>query len=394
MPVLSPTQYLEGLEASLRHSPEAAKLVVEASDYFNRRWWHELATTLLKLLTDSAEARSVAADIHLNVIIPVRLDIAPELYVKIVYITVSNMSNEVEAHALLEGATNSILGVGGSKDQSYRCLQCIKALLLMANNVTLEARRLIDGVEEFANSLQTHDLSYVLRAFLAKALCRQYELLSEFTRFYDNVFDLVTYCEKAELPLVDSEIQGLAYKAALAALLSPSIHNFGRLLTFPQLVKSLDSSNDAWLLEWVRLCNAGEVSASEAFVESHRDVINTIPDVVNALPTLAKKVRLMALLHLIFYTPADKRTFRFDQIGSRCAVAPEKVGTLLLSALALHLIEGTIDGLDNTIKVSWVQPRVLSLDEVRELAKRVGEWRKSVKETAAFVEELAKEIPK
>lgn len=33
--------------------------------------------------------------------------------------------------------------------------------------------------------------------------------------------------------------------------------------------------------------------------------------------------------------------------------------------LALHLIEGVIDEVDGSVQVSWVQPRILTLPQVR-----------------------------
>ena len=33
--------------------------------------------------------------------------------------------------------------------------------------------------------------------------------------------------------------------------------------------------------------------------------------------------------------------------------------------LALHLIEGVIDQVDGSVQVSWVQPRILTLPQVR-----------------------------
>ena len=101
----------------------------------------------------------------------------------------------------------------------------------------------------------------------------------------------------------------------------------------------------------------------------------------------------MALLHLVFNTRADSRVFTFETLASRCNVDLKSVETLLLQALALHLIEGRVDGLESKVEVTWLQPRVVDKDDIAALAARVKEWRAVAKKTAENVGRLAQEVP-
>ena len=60
--------------------------------------------------------------------------------------------------------------------------------------------------------------------------------------------------------------------------------------------------------------------------------------------------------------------------NSRChpprAAAPPPVANRA-QTLALHLIEGVIDEVDGSVQVSWVQPRILTLPQVRARGARL-----------------------
>lgn len=42
--------------------------------------------------------------------------------------------------------------------------------------------------------------------------------------------------------------------------------------------------------------------------------------------------------------------------------------------MQVHLIEGVIDQVDGTIHVSWVQPRVLGIQQIKSLRNRLDSW--------------------
>lgn len=401
---LDPGSYLEALEVSLSGNPQAQQDICEAKNSCLKRHWFEMSEALLRALK-YPEILSIAFDLHDYAIMPTRADFSPTTYSKLLYLIVFSTSMTATAPLtpaevteecqkglkILDSATASLVANGYT--QGIHCVNCIRSLVHMQLGSVLEAKRLLDIVSEFTATLQTHEIDPLLLALLYKSRIREYELGRQYGKFYQTVFDVINYSERSEMIILEAEMSALAYKTVIAALLSTETFNFGRLLMFAPFTSRLKGNSDAWLLQLVEICNEGDVVGFEAFVTVNSDAIRNIPDLHESLPKLQRKVRQMALLHLVFYTPAESRTFTFAALATRCCLPKEGVEELLLSALALKIIEGTLDGLEETIEVSWVQPRILSVAEIRELANRIGGWVNLVKETSKQVTELAKMIP-
>jgi 26S proteasome regulatory subunit N9 len=62
------------------------------------------------------------------------------------------------------------------------------------------------------------------------------------------------------------------------------------------------------------------------------------------------------------------------------------VAFLISFPLQVHLIEGIIDEVDSTVHVSWVQPRVLGIPQVKALRERLDAWDGKVHATLHSVE--------
>lgn len=374
-----------------------------ALDEYNRRHWHEMSVELLAAYQDPAVLHH-AHELHEHVLLAVRSDISPIVYVKLLHYTCLSLGSTLEkALAVVESAAACLLGQGAT--QGSYALQCLRASLLLestwGNDAAVPggapntARKLLEDVEAYTRTLQMHEIEPLLLALLCRARARDFELRQQYTMYYRNSFDIVTYSEKAELAIMEAEMKSLAFKTVVAALLSEEIFNFGKFINFQPFVTPLEQSpEDVWLLQWMRLCNEGDVKGFESFATNHAANVKGVPDLVGAAPLLSRKVRLMALLHLVFYTPFNERTFSFQTVASRCVVEEQEAEPLLLTALAQGIVRGRMDGLTKEVNITWVEPRVLSLQEVKELATHVGRWRQQVENVSEYVSGLVSTMAK
>ncbi|KAH7833936.1 hypothetical protein Vadar_011245 [Vaccinium darrowii] len=78
--------------------------------------------------------------------------------------------------------------------------------------------------------------------------------------------------------------------------------------------------------------------------------------------------------HLDPFRPSEDRTIPLSVIAERTKLTVEDVEYLLMKSLSVHLIEGIIDQVEGTVHVSWVQPRVLGISQIKSLRDRLDNW--------------------
>lgn len=89
---------------------------------------------------------------------------------------------------------------------------------------------------------------------------------------------------------------------------------------------------------------------------------------------LNKKVRIIAFLELVFACDKDDRSLTFERLGKVCSVRPSDVEMLLMKAMSLDLVRGTIDQVDQVVHIDWVMPRYLSKGHLETLVGRMQGW--------------------
>ena len=45
-----------------------------------------------------------------------------------------------------------------------------------------------------------------------------------------------------------------------------------------------------------------------------------------------------------------------------------------MRAMSLGLVKGTLDGVEGTVSITWVQPRVLDKDQIKLLGEQLSVW--------------------
>uniref|UniRef100_A0A7S1VZZ4 PCI domain-containing protein n=1 Tax=Neobodo designis TaxID=312471 RepID=A0A7S1VZZ4_NEODS len=406
---LDAPSYFDALTTSLRgQAPdEVADELPKLKDAYSRQLWHEFSSGMLRLIQENAAMRVAAYDVHDVLLVPVRSNLDASLYVRLLFyacgaVTSAPASSEEETSAnfkkvesLLDSAIASLLTNGHT--QCVAAVHCLKALILMAHGPSLDAKTLLQKASDTIDATPVHEILPILQCMYNRAMVRQCELLCDYDAFYTTAFAFHRYSGVAGLPLVGDELAAVAYKTAIAALLAKKVFNFGELLNAAAFVDALDNSSEQkWAIDLIRTCSRGAVADYARFVETNSALVRSMPDLCAAIEEgrLGRKARLMALLHLIFHTPADQRVLTFDAVAERCGLTLPEVEPLLLTAMAQKLVQGTIDELEQTVEITWVLPRVMSKDEIAALAKNIGQWRVAVKQTAEHVGKMAAKISK
>ena len=104
------------------------------------------------------------------------------------------------------------------------------------------------------------------------------------------------------------------------------------------------------------------------------------PILNSSLDFLRPKICLMSLIDLVFRLPSSSRTnIPFPLIASETKLPTEEVEYLLMKALSLDLVKGSIDQVNQEARIVWVQPRVLAREQIAELRDRFDGWSSKVR---------------
>lgn len=91
----------------------------------------------------------------------------------------------------------------------------------------------------------------------------------------------------------------------------------------------------------------------------------------------------MSLVDLAFRRTSEDRNISFEIIfqttqvlevicsSSLAFFSPSQVEMLIMRAISLGLLRGTIDEVDHIFSVTWVQPRILNIAQITEMGERI-----------------------
>jgi 26S proteasome regulatory subunit N9 len=224
-----------------------------------------------------------------------------------------------------------------------------------------------------------------------------YKVWSDFNKaqnspveFYKSALTYLTYANLEHIPA--NEQMALAFDLGIAALIGESIYNFGELLG-NDILKSLQGGPADWLVQLLRVFNSGDIHGYENVVTKYREQLSQQQALAANDKLLAQKISILALMELAFKRPSDQRTVPFADVAAASKLPLNEVEPLVMKALSLKLVRGTIDEVDQTFSVTWVQPRVLDIPQIATMKDRLQDWTKKVQTTLGFMEdEVSTEI--
>ncbi|KAF8680861.1 hypothetical protein RhiXN_04326 [Rhizoctonia solani] len=212
---------------------------------------------------------------------------------------------------------------------------------------------------------------------------------ADYVPYYKNSL-LYLACIDVEKDLTPDQRLVRAHDLSIAALLGETIYNFGELLQHP-IMDSLANTPQQWLKDLLYVFNEGNIGKFESIMplfpqeaileENH--------------PFLRQKICLMALIESVFKrmgTGSAGKTMSFQTIAEETKLPQDEVEHLVMKALSLKLIQGTLDQVSETATITWVQPRVLSRSQLSQLATRLDEWCDRIDALDSFVQNQTPEL--
>lgn len=107
---------------------------------------------------------------------------------------------------------------------------------------------------------------------------------------------------------------------------------------------------------------------------------------------LYQKISLAALTETVFRRPPHDRALTFKTISEETQVKPDEIEHLVMKALSLGLLRGSIDEVAEVARINWVQPKVLDMKQIESMRMRLKEWDSSVNSLGTWIEGVGKDV--
>lgn len=314
-------------------------------------------------------------DLYFNFITHIENKINPLSLIEIVAHVTHQYKDKKEAITFLEGMVPKVK----NNHQAWTLCKVLQGQLYLDYLKDLESTsKIIDEVEETLEDVDGVTPVHV----------RYYKLASDYYRICGplaNYFRAgLRYVGSANggKDLPTSVQHSMAVSLALAGAYAPDVFDLGELAIHP-IMKNLEGTKDFWALELVRSVADGD-SAVYYSVREH------VPENILNDKIALEKISLLFIVKLAHFM--DTRVITFDHIRRWTSSHHDRIELLIMKAMAKKLIKGSIDQVNQTVRITWAKPRVMSEIEMDDMNDRLDEWLYEVKRAADTLESQAGEV--
>nr|CAB3488126.1 unnamed protein product [Digitaria exilis] len=345
---------LEFLEAQGATRPELAEWYAALADLYQRKLWHQLTLKLDQFLALAVvQAGDALIQLYNHFISDFETKINLLKFAHFAVVVSRQYLDKDAGINYLEGVISKLLDTREARVEEpilYVKMQIATFLLEKGNKK--ECKKLLEEGKTTLDTMVDVDPS-VHGAYYW--VCSQYHKAhQDYSEFYKSSLLYLAYTTVESLS--EPFQQNLAFDLSLAALLGENIYNFGELLAHPIV---------EWIFHMLQAFNSGNLPMYQELCKAHNAALSAQPALVQNERELLEKINILCLMEIIFNRSTENRTIPLSAIAERTRLSVEDVEYLLMKSLSARLIEGIIDQVDGTVHVSWVQPRILGIDQAR-----------------------------
>ncbi|XP_064607948.1 26S proteasome non-ATPase regulatory subunit 13-like [Liolophura sinensis] len=366
-------------EQQRKSSGETASEWANIEELYNKRLWHQITLKLLTFVKDPIFSKGDGLlQLYENFIADFEHRINALALVEIIIVVVRQITDPKQAVEFLEKIQEK---VKANDEAKILCLTTIANIRLRQKELEStkalaeEARTILDGLDGVTS---VHGRFYELSS-------NYHKMMGNHAEYYKDALRYLGCTKLEDIPAEEQEER--AFSLGLAALLGNGVYNFGELLSHP-ILECLKSTNKAWLVDVLYAFNSGNIAKFEEL----RKQWSSQPDLAANESSMKEKISLLCLMEMTFKRPATNRQLTFKEIASEAKIPLKEVEMLVMRALSLGLLKGSIDEVDQKVHMTWVQPRVLDLEQIGIMQKRLMQWCEDVKQMERLVEVKAHDI--
>ncbi|KAK6953380.1 hypothetical protein Daesc_005683 [Daldinia eschscholtzii] len=358
---------------------ELQYLIIQFENFWERKLWHQLTDALIEFFANpKSEPQRLK---FYKVFILKFADKINQL--KLVDLGLKAATQCKDDQERLSFLTDLAKKVDNENSQDAFVYALAAVARVELNLRDLEAsRRDLDKAERILDSFDSVETK--VHAAFYQVNADYYQAKADFASYYRNALLYLACIDLSSLS--PDERRARAYDLGIAALVSDSIYNFGELLQHPILAAL--TGDVAWLQELLIAFNRGDLAAYDV-LSGHISSNSLLKD---HLEDIRQKIYLAALTESVFRRPPHQRAMSFGTISADTKVRKDEIEHLVMKALSLGLVRGTIDEVDELVNFTWVQPRVLDMAQIASMSQRLGEWGENVNKLGNWIEATGQDI--
>ena len=354
-------------------------------DLYNQKLWHQLSLELEIFLSDKANHRK-------NNILELYNEFISKFEARLNQVKLALLVSKIghsltDANDALSFFNNVLTNRTRLGPEASLCIDMDVVLAKLKLQQTSDAETILEEAKTKLAGISSSESAVFSKFFTAVAEYRK--VVGPPQEFYKAALLLLAYTPIEEIPAEQKFI--LATDIALASITGEDIYNFGEVIATPILSVLKGTSND-WMRRLVLALNKGDIDLFNSIVAESREQYYSQPSLSSRHEEIKKKLVLLSLMNIVFERPSHDRTITFTDIASRIRIPIDQVEWVLMRAMSLGLIKGTIDGCDQTVSVTWVLPRVLDNEQLGLLVGQLEEWTDKVRQTVVTVSDQTAEI--
>ena len=365
--------------------PDISQKYDEFNDLYNRRLWHQLSISLESFLNDISNKRDDNyIKLYDEFISKFEARLSPTHLAQLVSIIGHSYDDNNNALNFFNKVLNARTRLGL---EASLCIDMDVVLVKLKVGMTDEVKVMLDEAKTKLATISSNETIVYSKFYRSQS--EYLKCVGPPQDFYKAALMFLAYTPVESLPQAQKYM--LATDMALASITGDDIFNFGEVIATP-ILNCLQGTPNEWLRELVFALNKGDIDGFNTIVDTYSKQYFAQPFLAAKHEFVKRKIVLLCLMNIAFEKHSHVRTLTFASIAARTKIPVDQVEWVLMKAMSLGLIKGSIDEVEQTVSITWVQPRVLDKEQLSLVRDQIDDWTKRVKSAVNTMKDQTAEL--